>query len=510
PGALHLTHVSQAGATGRPHVYLLGMDAQRTSGALPVDPILDDDTRKALGPALPSARERADRRDRALYRALNGLHGNVRVSYATQSDAGPREASPSPVLLQMARHVLAQPELTYDQFRAELGEPAGAARGNDPLDRRDVWLRALAGGPLMLDGRAQVRAAWPSLARGLRLHAAADGDAVTEWHGIVPDAAGKTRPFADASRWTSPSSLELLGACPLAWFYRYALELRLPEDEQRDATQWLDPAQRGVLLHRVLERFVREWMSRQGELDGAPARDALLAVLDDELERERQTTTPPSELAFLRDRVWADRAARHFLFQEREWRDAEWLSVEAHFPAAGERAEFVAADGTRLAIGGRIDRVDRYPDGSLRIVDYKSGSNYAYRNLNRDGLLNGGRVLQPAIYAAGAGQALGSEIRQFEYRFTKGHPPDDRIALDADALAGAPAIVASLLTHLRSGQFIPTDCADDCKFCDFRSICRVQGTDPVRSPRAEWGKEHGADAGEYAEMRKRRGEEGEP
>ena len=39
---------------------------------------------------------------------------------------------------------------------------------------------------------------------------------------------------------------------------------------------------------------------------------------------------------------------------------------------------------------------------------------------------------------------------------------------------------------------MPTDRADDCRFCDFAAICRVRegGYGKVHSPLADWSEEH--------------------
>ena len=165
----------------------------------------------------------------------------------------------------------------------------------------------------------------------------------------------------------------------------------------------------------------------------------------------------------------------------------------------------MTADGVRLPIGGRIDRVDRLGDGTFRVIDYKSGGSWRYRSGKNDAPLKGGRILQPAIYAAGASQSLAGTVSAFEYRFPRERSPDDVVALDAATLASAPGVVDSLLTHLEAGEFIPTDDRGDCAYCDYRPICRAvgEGADTVTA-RAAWGAVHGADAEAYVSLRRRR------
>jgi CRISPR/Cas system-associated exonuclease Cas4 (RecB family) len=145
----------------------------------------------------------------------------------------------------------------------------------------------------------------------------------------------------------------------------------------------------------------------------------------------------------------------------------------------------------------------------LRIVDYKTGSSSRYRLGAKDAPLKGGRMLQPALYSAGAEQAHGASVREFEYRFPKERTLFDRVRLSKADIAQAPMIVGSLLSHLRHGTFLPTDDIEDCAYCDFRDICQVSGErQDTSSPRAEWGKRHGEQAPEYVQLRSRRSPSG--
>jgi ATP-dependent helicase/nuclease subunit B len=511
PGSVHLTQASQAGASGRAHVCLLGFDADRLQLASGGDPLLDDGLRARLGGAVPTLRERAERRERALHMALRGLTGPTWLSYATLADGAGREASPAPLVLEAARHALQRPALTYAELRTALGEPAGAARGPrgeavTPLDARDRWLAAIAGSARPLDARAVVDAAFPPLARGVALHAQATADVVGAWHGLVPAAAMRTGPFAPDAPWISASGLEMLGRCPLAWFYRYALGLRAPEEAEPDPSVWLDAAQFGTLLHTVLERFVRDWHGRQGALDGAEAEAALAAIADEAVAALRASVPAPNAAVVAATRERLGGQLRRFLAQERDDRLGRWHAVEFHFPPPGATATFTASDGTVLPIGGFVDRVDRLPDGAWRVVDYKSGSGARFRPGSKEPPLKGGRLMQPAWYAAGIAQALGGPVASVEYRFPREAAPRDRVRVDDATLAAAPALVTSLLTHLRTGDFVPTDEAGDCTWCDFRTICqvRIDGF-TTESPRAAWGDAHGAGAPAYVELRRRRG-----
>ena len=512
PGAVHLTHASHAGVTGRARVFVLGLDADRAGGARLPDPILDDRTREALGGAMDTTSQRAERKQRLMRRAMAGLTGRVTLSYADSTDGAGGNASPSAIMLGAMRALAHDPTLSYDDFRKRIGAPAAPASDSVPLDGRDAWLAALAAGPVMLDGTAAVREAFPALARGLDVQGEANSVRAGEWHGLALNAAHALGPVANPGQTISASSMELLAKCPLAWFYSKGLGLRPPDDVAFEPGQWLDPMQRGSLLHTVFEQFVNAWRHRRSEIAGeAAARDAR-DLLMAQVAMWRRDVPPPSEMVFERERRLLEKLLDGFLAAERDdlarGRTANWLATELEFPSpdAQDPVHFDAGHGMRFRVRGFVDRVDELPDGSLRVVDYKTGSAYKYKREGAAAPFNNGRLLQPSLYAAAVVQLLDRVVARFEYRFPAERPPHDRVYWRADELPAGGALARSLLGEVAAGAFVATDDPNDCRYCDFKNICRVRdGQYATRSPRAEWAKAHGAGDLAYAAMRARRG-----
>lgn len=118
-----------------------------------------------------------------------------------------------------------------------------------------------------------------------------------------------------------------------------------------------DARERGVLIHAVLERFVRE--RPDGETREA-AFGRLIALTETELE----ANVPwPAERI-----LWAARmrrAADHFLTLDAE-EGGETLRLESK----GE----LLLSGLGFRLFGTPDRIDRLDDGTLHLIDYKTGS----------------------------------------------------------------------------------------------------------------------------------------
>ena len=64
-------------------------------------------------------------------------------------------------------------------------------------------------------------------------------------------------------------------------------------------------------------------------------------------------------------------------------------------------------------------------------------------------------------------------------------------------------LLSEMLNQVGAGRFLPTDDADDCLVCDFKSVCRVSEAEwEATSPMAEWGRRNIDSVAEYAGLKK--------
>jgi RecB family exonuclease len=260
--------------------------------------------------------------------------------------------------------------------------------------------------------------------------------------------------------------------CPFRYFA--ASVLRLPEE--RDEESGLTPLERGMVLHRLFERFYTEW---QAAGRGAITADALpeAAELFERLTHDELSTLPEAERALETARLLGSIVGRGVAERvfERE--------VDAEEPVARRLLEqklngtydFPAIGGARaVEIKGTADRIDVLADGALRLVDYKLTklpeletamqlAVYAYcaqRHLEaEDGQSH---PVRAAMYLA-----FGSD-RQFELSLAK--KGDLSVAVDAAALQ-----FAQVVTHIEAGEF-PVKPRDTrtCTWCRFSGVCRKE------------------------------------
>ncbi|HET8762683.1 MAG TPA: PD-(D/E)XK nuclease family protein, partial [Gemmatimonadales bacterium] len=510
-GAIHLTDITHGGTTGRPRVFVVGLDADRAGGSRTQDPILPDSARRLIGAdLLPLTSDRREERRWQLSAMLARVSGRLTLSLSTDDDGAGTTVNPAHAMLELFRQHQGDDSSGYKKLHESLGEPCSAVpAAESTFDTRGVWLSAIAGGDGdFRDGALLVRAAWPLLDAGLSAAIAREGDTFTAFHGLIPAAAGRLDPRRSTSP-ISATSLELLSSCPLAWFYHYGLGLKPPDAQEYDSETWLSPLQRGSLLHSVYERLAREYKGRQPALLDDAARVAALDIANALLDEYRAEVVPPSVAVYETEAREIRASALAFLEGERRnARDGRstWEAFELPFPRRGE-VRFPVGAGS-IPVKGFIDRVDRTRDGKLVVIDYKTGSPGRYQKDRRAGPFQGGRHLQPAVYAEAAQQELGAEVAAFEYRFPTERGENNDVRYGAGELAAARSIVAGLMRHVDKGEFPPTNDVHDCTYCDYAPVCRASHDGRnTTSPRAEWAELHAESLEQYQAMLARRGGE---
>jgi ATP-dependent helicase/nuclease subunit B len=481
-GHVHVSSFGSGGFSGRSLTFVVGLNDTAVPGEGPQDPILLDAERTAISESLPTTADALKTNLYSLATLLASLRGRVVLSYASYDIMDERRLYPSSVLLQALRLVRGDPGLDYSDLDAAFRDEAAAEGRPDPagfipdspakaLDERDWWLERLVHDGSFHDGQEAVDACFPVLRDGLAGAAAREGPSLTAYEGIVKIDRELFDPVRNHGLIMSASRLELLAKCPYGYFLRYVLRVEPPRDLELDRSRWLDPLERGSLIHEILFKYMTE-ATKRGERISPVAQASLM---DDIAARVilawRDEVPPPSEGIFGKERRDILDALAIFLRVEddRSGR-VRPFAFEKEFKA-------VAVDIGRsqsFRLRGVIDRIDRTGPGTYRIVDYKTGSYRDYEDFEAFGR---GRRIQPALYALAAEDILGKEKADPEPRVTEsGYFFPTRRGEGREIMVGTfdrkkfRELLADLLAIIAKGYFVTTT-KDECGFCDFASVC---------------------------------------
>jgi DNA helicase-2/ATP-dependent DNA helicase PcrA len=234
----------------------------------------------------------------------------------------------------------------------------------------------------------------------------------------------------------SASAVETYESCPLQFKF---------EREWKLSRQVHAAMQNGAAMHRVLRTYydsVRlgrprtddEWMQLFCEDEG-------ISGIQDDYQRALYLKQGVEQL---QDFLAATRTAPAPEVLHTE----EWFDVEIA--------------GTKVA--GRIDRMDRAPDGSVNIVDYKTGKAQSQEDADES--------LQLSIYAMAAHEKWGYRVGALVFHNLEGNVPvfSRRSEFQLEEARGR---VLAAARNIAAGDFDPKP-GFYCNFCAFRGLCPAQ------------------------------------
>lgn len=289
---------------------------------------------------------------------------------------------------------------------------------------------------------------------------------------------------------TSATSLQRWAECPHAYFLQNVLHVQ-PVEQPEELLE-MSPLEKGSLVHKILERFVEEVLSRPPE--ERPAPDAAWSA-DDAARMEaiaracwhdyEQRGLTGHAIFGRRDRARLLADLGRFLVEDSAHRRATGtrpVAVELGFGLPDDHGRrlppvgFLLPDGRSLPLRGKVDRLDVAEDGTVHLVDYKTGSDRDYKKLSEADPHEGGSRLQLAIYGQAARQYLQHPEApvQADYWFVSGKGNFNRpgYRVTSEVIERVGQAIQTIVSGIEQGLFIAhpkpssTSPRVDCHFCD--------------------------------------------
>ncbi len=482
PGHIHVVPLAAGGLSCREHVFILGLSEAAFPGTLANDPILTDEERQSLSVDLTVSAEVMRERAFRFGQALSRVRGNLYLSYSTAELSAGARVFPSPLLLQAYRLASGNHLAGYEDLAKALGVPSGFIPERLALGADEWWLSQIGVKGLLCDAEESVLGAYPDLKSG-RSAISAREDAVSGEH----DGKLACDPDFDlrkSRRPVSATALEGYAACPRSFLFSHLLGIELPEDVALEPGRWLDPLERGRLLHEFYRRFLSRLKAAKQRRDPAKHVQPADTLLDEVIAEWRKLVPPPSEAVFEAERTVLHRSLGVFL-REEDHVPAPGPGVPEYFEisfgmkddaggSSPEPVEVALPGGKSVLLRGRIDRIDRLAQpGAWAVWDYKTGKAKDFKSA---GYTAGGSQLQHVLYACAAEQILRRLGEKNPRVVVSGYLfPTERsdgnvcVPRDARRRGEGLAVVNDLLDAMASGIFLAT--GDGCRYCDWAAAC---------------------------------------
>lgn len=462
PGTAHVVPLESAGYGNRSHLYIVGMDSDTLSTVAVENAMLRDPDRRALSESLDgavatrgSAADEAQwHHDQALARHNGALSIYTRVF---DLDSG-EERYPSPLFLRL-EETASVPSERVEAFVP----PKDGIRLSDP----EEWLSIVrdrrgdgddSGG----SARDTLHEEYPWIRRGEAAREARQSDEYTVHDGLLTRGTYPELDFLGGAAEGEPMSagrLETFAETPYLYFLKYVLGVEPLDEPALDDEPWLNALRRGSILHTTFDGFMTT-LENRGEQPGPEHEPLLKRTLQDALDVEVEKVAPPSEVvkeAAFRQ-LWED--ALVFLRAETDHcRVHDPLYHEVGFGYGTYRkqkedfgAVTLTIDGRRMSFRGRIDRVDRRPDGTMAVWDYKTGGASSFEE---DDPVANGAQLQWALYAYALATLTQETVGMSGYYFPTTRERGARIAFDPERYREEVERVLERLSALAAAGSFP-------------------------------------------------------
>lgn len=438
-------------------LFLLGAAEGLAPARIRENPLLPDSVRAMLGGGLPTVEQRAEASKEQFYAALAA--GSERTITYPRGDL---RGSGS---YQVSRWITAKPDRELQSFAHGIENSAPTVASLPPTAQEWRLRRILTAEErtaALRDDTALQRALAVTRDRRDGIFSRFNGNLGA--HGII----------VDPEKALSPTRLEDWVTSPFSYFLKHVLKVNILEDVALEVQ--ISPQQRGILVHQVLEDYVRSITK-----DGLPPSSGRLLELANAAFAEAANPAWLSHVwernqAMLRqdlERVFAD---DHDRFAE-GW---SYLAEEASFGFGPENTdshppvELALDDGTVVRFRGKVDRIDRHNDGRVRVIDYKTGKADKYKPLKDHPTAEGTRYQLPVygLFARTLGTSASPVAAEYWFISKAGNFVKIGYTVTDEVMEQLRTDAGLIIAALRKGIFPPRPESD--RYVNFTTMMGAQ------------------------------------
>ena len=292
------------------------------------------------------------------------------------------------------------------------------------------------------------------------------------------------------SRRLSPTALFRYVECPLKFYFASVARLSAP-DEVSDT---IDALTFGNILHESMEELYKPLLGKrnpQSDIASLRKREIVEKAVDNTICRLLSIGKHTGVEEFTGDTLLVRDIIVKYIMRgimrydiEREGFTITGLEDEVN-------CRYPLTDGREVSLYGRADRIDQLPDGTLQIIDYKSGNRPHLEFNGLESLFHGdaheriSNIFQTLLYSMMLHRTNHCESKPSLYYASKmmhdGYSPELYDKLNDCAIEHYSDVDKAFNNELRpmldelfnpEVAFTQTKDEDMCKYCDFKKICR--------------------------------------
>ncbi len=421
-GALYFTSIENAISCLRPYLFIVGLSSNNFPGVSKENPIILDEDYEAFGVFKASTRNIVNNKETffKLLEEANDNNVSIHLSYAYYNSQSLKEQNSSSVIFEAYKYENGD-EKTIEDFNNEFKNKDQNKYCSVEFFNNDIL-------PIAEIGRSVAN----------NKHLSFDGVAPSQNN----DPINLTK-IIKKSHGYSASSVTNYAHCPYLFYLKEILGVEQPEEI--DLYKIIPANELGTLAHYLLETLDKSKVKTKEEF-------GLIAA---------QRFNEYLIIRYPNNFVTADLAKEQFV----EMMENAY-EMEGDSKTLFREEDIITVHESGITIHGFPDKVIENPDGTVRVIDYKTGNAVVHSSDDA------ASMVQCTMYSYIIEKIKGRRVSDFEYWYLK-HKHivrgSDNDKTMQDHYASLKEILTNLAVSLSTGEFLPN--LDYCKNCFYQKVC---------------------------------------